>query len=467
MTRALALARTRALASARTLALVAVLALAAAGCSSSDSGGDAEFAVAPASTEAPAQPDPASPSVEPGSETPEPAAADGEPLVVSFIVTDVSVVAQALGWEVPDQGDLEAAIEAIAAHANAAGGFGGRPIQPVVRVFNAITDSPISEEQLCNAITQDDQAEVAVITGQFQDNARPCYAAAGTLMLDVTLFPVDRAGYQDLAPYLWAPLLPSYDDLVAGLAQALESSNWLDGATVGVVGIDNDMNRRMFDQIMAPRLVAARAEPAAVNWVDPSDGTTLEAGQQQAILDFKSAGVDKVIVLGGSRLASWMMDIGATQNFSPAYAITSYDSPEFNIRNTPDLMAGSLGISVMPGWDVADDQYPSPANDAESLCLDVLSGAGLEYESRADSRTALLYCDAVRLLQLAGATAASSNPADIGSALWAVGDSFEPASVYSVAFAEDSYTGASGYRVFAFDESCSCMVIQSDTVPFE
>ena len=456
----------------RTLALAAALALVVAGCSSSDSGGDAPDA-APAVESGPAEPaasEPAaSPSPETGSESTAeaaPAPADGEPLVVSFIVTDVSVVAQALGWEVPDQGDLEAAIEALAAHANAEGGFGGRPIQPVVRVFNAITDSPISEEQLCNAITQDDKAEVVVITGQFQDNARPCYAAAGTLMLDVTLYPVDEAGYQDLAPYLWAPLLPSYDDLVAGLAQALESSDWLDGATVGVVGIDNDMNRRMFDQIMAPRLAGAGAAPASVNWVDPTDGTTLEAGQQQAILDFKSAGVDKVIALGGSRLASWMMDIGATQNFSPAYAITSYDSPEFNIRNTPDLMAGSLGISVVPGWDVADDQYPSPANEAESLCLDVLSGAGLVYESRANSRTALLYCDAVRLLQLAGASAPTSSPADIGSALWAVGDSFEPASVYAAAFAEGSYTGAAGYRVFAFDESCECMVIQGDTVPF-
>ena len=451
----------------RALALAGALALVAAACSSSDS----EPAAEPGPAEPAASEPAASPSPETGSESaaeaaPDPAPADGEPLVVSFIVTDVSVVAQALGWEVPDQGDLEAAIEALAVHANAEGGFGGRPIQPVVRVFNAITDSPISEEQLCNAITQDDKAEVVVITGQFQDNARPCYAAAGTLMLDVTLYPVDEAGYQDLAPYLWAPLLPSYDDLVAGLAQALESSDWLDGATVGVVGIDNDMNRRMFDQIMAPRLAGAGAAPASVNWVDPTDGTTLEAGQQQAILDFKSAGVDKVIALGGSRLASWMMDIGATQNFSPAYAITSYDSPEFNIRNTPDLMAGSLGISVVPGWDVADDQYPSPANEAESLCLDVLSGAGLVYESRANSRTALLYCDAVRLLQLAGATAPTSSPADIGSALWAVGDSFEPASVYAAAFAEGSYTGAAGYRVFAFDESCECMVIQGDTVPF-
>ena len=385
---------------------------------------------------------------------------------MSFIVTDVSMVAQALGWEVPDQGDLEAVIEALAAHANDTGGVAGRPIQPVVRVFNAITDSPISEEQLCNAITQDDRADVVVLTGQFQENARPCYAAAGTLMLDVTLFPVDGPGYEDLAPYLWSPLLPSYDRLVGGLAQALEAAGWLNGATIGVVGIDNDMNRRIFDGILQPRLAAGGAEVASLNWVDPTDGTTLEAGQQQAILDFKRAGVDKVVVLGGSRLASWMIDIGATQNFAPAYAVTSYDSPEFNIRNYPDLMAGSVGISVLPGWDVADDQYPSPANDAEALCLDIFAGAGVEFESRANSRSALLYCDAVRLLQLAGDHAAEVSPEGLGPAMWAIGDGFEAASVYSVAFEEGGHTGGAGYRVFAFDGSCSCMVVRSDTVPF-
>ena len=395
-----------------------------------------------------------------------PADMNAEPLAVSFIVTDVSIVAQALGWEVPDQGDLEAIIEAIVTRANETGGVAGRPIQPVVRIFNAITDSPISEEQLCNAITQDDQADVVVLTGQFQENARPCYAAAGTMMLDVTLFPVDGTGYADLAPYLWAPLLPSYDQLVSGLADALESAGWFDGAVVGVVGIDSDMNRRVFADVLQPRLIAAGVDVAAVNWADPVDGTSLEAGMQQAILDFKSAGVDKVISVGGSRLASWMLDIGATQNFSPAYAVTSYDSPEFNIRNYADLMRGSLGISVLPGWDVAEDQHPAPANAAEALCLSIAADAGAEFESRANSRSALLYCDAVRLLQLAGDHADSLSPEGIGAGMWAVGDQFEPASVYSVAFREGSYTGSSGYRVFAFDDSCECMVIRSDTIPF-
>jgi len=450
----------------RISAAVLALCVWAAACGGSDVGDDPSAVTQPAADE----PQPAAETQqldEAADEDPAGAAdEEAEPLVVSFIITDVTMVAQGLGLDIPDQGDLEAVIEAVVDHANAAGGVGGHPIRPVIRVFNAITDSPIAEEQLCNAITQDDQADVVVLTGQFQDNARPCYAAAGTLMLDVTLFPVDRRGYEELAPLLWSPLLPSYDDLIDGLAQSLESSGWFDGATVGVVGIGSDMNSRILEQTLQPRLDSAGVEVAALNWVDPTDATTLEAGQQQAILDFKTAGVDKVIVLGGSRLLPWMMEIGAAQNFAPAYAMTSYDSPEFNIRNTPELMNGSLGVSVLPGWDTPEDQYPSPANESEALCLDIFSRAGVTYESRANSRSALLYCDAVRLLQLAGEHTVSLSPADIGSALWEVGDRFESASVYSVAFTEGSYTGGAGYRVFAFDESCECMAIRGDTVSF-
>ena len=391
---------------------------------------------------------------------------DSAPVVVSFIVTDLTAVSAALGWEAPDQGDMPGQIEALVARANAAGGMGGRPIDPRIHVFNAITDSPISEEQLCNAITQDDNADIVVLTGQFQDNARPCYAAAGTMMVDLTLFPVDEVGYDELSPYLWSPLLPSYDDLIAGLADALEAEGWFEGATVGVVGIDSDMNRRVHGDTLAPRLDAAGVEVASVNWVDPTDGTSLEAGQQQAILDFKDAGVDKVLVIGGSRLASFMMDIGATQNFSPAYAVTSYDSPEFNIRNTPDLMAGASGISVLPGWDVADDQYPVPANDAEADCLAMLEEDGHTFESRANSRSALLYCDAVRILQLVGETMTGTDAEAMGSAMAGIGD-FESASVYSVTMSDGSYTGSAGYRGFSFDPDCDCMVLADATVEFQ
>ena len=377
------------------------------------------------------------------------------------------MVAAALGWEVPDQGDLEAAIAAVTSAINDSGGVAGRPIEHKIRVFNAITDDPITEGQLCTAITQDDKADFVVLTGQFQENARPCYANAGTTMLDVTLFPIDQVGYDELAPYLWSPLFPSYDTLIEGLADALTENDWLVDASLGVLGVDSEMNRRIYENSLLPRIESAGKQVLAVNWIDPSTSTAIENGLSQAILDFKQENVDKVIVLGGSRMASYMMDVAGTQNYAPAYAMTSYDSPEFNIRNNPELLVGALGISILPGWDVADDQYPSPANAAEERCLEILSGAGLSYESRNNSRTALLYCDAVRLLQHAGQLAASPNTEDIRTALWNIGGDFESASVYSVEMNMNSYAGGAGYRVFAFDESCSCMLLRGDTVPFE
>lgn len=389
------------------------------------------------------------------------------PIIVSFIITDVSMVSAALGWEVPDQGDLETAIQAVTSTINGDGGVAGRLIEPKIRVFNAITDDPITEGELCTAITQDDKADFVVLTGQFQENARPCYADAGTTMLDVTLFPIDQVGYDELAPYLWSPLFPSYDTLIEGLADALTANDWLTGASLGVLGIESEMNRRIYENSLLPRIESAGQEVLSVNWIDPATSTSIENGLSQAILSFKQEDVDKVIVLGGSRMASYMMDIAGTQNYAPAYAMTSYDSPEFNIRNNPELLKGALGISILPGWDVADDQYPSPANAAEELCLEILSGNGLSYESRNNARTALLYCDAVMLLHHAGSLAASPSTEDIRAALWEIGDSFKAASVYSVEMNEGSYAGGAGYRVFAFDESCSCMLLRGDTVPFE
>ena len=141
--------------------------------------------------EAPAGPVPAGPDT--------PGVTD-DTVTISIIITDTSMVAQAFGWEVPDEGDREAQVEALVDHFNAAGGFAGRQIEAKVTVFNAITDGPVAEEALCNKITQDDQAFAAVLTGQFQENARPCYRNANTLMFDATLYPVDVAGFEELAP---------------------------------------------------------------------------------------------------------------------------------------------------------------------------------------------------------------------------------------------------------------------------
>ena len=399
-----------------------------------------------------------------GADTP---GVDDDTVTISFIITDTSAVAAGFGWETPDEGDREAQLAAMVDHFNANGGFAGRQIEAKVTVFNAITDGPVAEEALCNAITQDDRAFAVVMTGQLQENARPCYRNANTLMLDATLYPVDNAGFEALAPYYWSPLLPSYDDLVGGLAAGLIEDGWFDGATLGVIAIDSELSQRVYEQQFLPRLDAAGVEVASYNTIDPTDGTSFNNDQLQAIINFKQAGVDKVVAIGGSRLVSWFIDTSVTQNFTPAYAVTSYDNPEFNVFNFPEMMPGASGISVMPGYDVGDDQHPFPASDAEQECLDVYTDAGLAFEERANVRTGLMFCDVLRLLQAASPHLTEVSAQGVSEAVWQLGDSFEPASVYGVEYNEGSYAGGDAYRSFRFDPGCECMELTGEPADFD
>ena len=399
-----------------------------------------------------------------GADTP---GVDDDTVTISFIITDTSAVAAGFGWETPDEGDREAQLAAMVDHFNANGGFAGRQIEAKVTVFNAITDGPVAEEALCNAITQDDRAFAVVMTGQLQSNARPCYRNANTLMLDATLYPVDNAGFEELAPYYWSPILPSYDDLVGGLAAGLIDDGWFDGATLGVIAIDSELSQRVYEQQFLPRLDAAGVEVVSYNTIDPTDGTSFNNDQLQAIINFKEAGVDKVVAIGGSRLVSWFIDTSVTQNFSPAYAVTSYDNPEFNVFNFPEMMPGASGISVMPGYDVGDDQHPFPASEAEQECLDVYTDAGLAFEERNNVRTGLMFCDVLRLLQAASPHLTEVSAQGVSEAVWQLGDSFEPASVYGVEYNEGSYAGGDAYRSFRFDPGCECMELTGDPADFD
>jgi len=468
----------KSMSSSRAVWLLALLALLASACSQSAS--DAETTSSDSttvteatdgndssdSTDAPAATDAIEPSgpVPAGADTP---GVTDDSITISFIITDTSAVAAAFGWEPPSEGDREAQVAALVDNINAQGGIAGRTVDAKVHVFNAITDGPVAEEALCNAITQDDNAFAVVMTGQFQENARPCYANAKTLMLDATLFPVDNQGYDELAPYLWSPFLPTYDDMTSGMASALIDSGWFDGGTLGVIAIDNQLSQRAYDEQFLPVLTDAGIEVASYNKIDPTDGTSFDNDQLQAIVNFKEAGVDRVVAIGGSRLVSWFINTSITQNFEPQYAVSSYDSPDFSTFNYADQMAGAAGITVLPGFDVDDSQWAFPWNDAEAACVDVFDSAGLAIDDRATVRTGLIFCDALNLLAVAGKSATEVSAAGIGEAVWGLGDTFEAASNYGVQFEEGQYAGGDKYLNFAFDEGCQCMVVDGDPIDFD
>ena len=455
------------------IVLSVALVLVASSCSQSAGGGEAVLADESDESGGSSEPIEAAPDqrgadevalIPAGSDSP---GVTDESLILSFVITDTSNVAAAFGWERPDEGDREAQIAALVEWINARGGIAGRQVEAKVRVYDAITDGPIAEEALCNAITQDDEAFAVVLTGQFQENARPCYANANTMMLDSTLYPVDTKGYEALAPYLWSPFLPNYDDLIKGMAGSLLDSGWFDDATVGVIAIQSELSQRVYDEQFLPLLTEAGIEVVSYNTIDPTDGASFDNDQLQAIVNFKEAGVDHVVAIGGAQLVSWFIDTSITQNFEPRYAMSSYDAPDFNVFNYPEQLVGARGVSVTPGFDIKQDQWPFPTEGAESDCVEVFTNAGLAAGDRQTVRTGLIYCDALRLLQTAGESATELSAAALSEAIWALGDSFDAASTYGVEFETGQYAGGDLYVDIAFDEGCGCLRVDGPVVDFD
>ena len=174
--------------------------------------------------------------------------------------------------------------------------------------------------------------------------------------------------------------------------------------SVGIVAADSQINRDAIDDLATPLLEDAGVEPE-VSWVDTTDTGTLFEGLTQAAITFRSKGIDRVLFLGGSRLASVFASVAATQDgFAPRYGITSFDNPTFFVNNPDTIPAGTMdgmiGIGFHPPQDVPDDEFPFPSSDAETACMDIYEGAGITFDTRESARVALPYCDAVRLLKL-------------------------------------------------------------------
>ena len=385
---------------------------------------------------------------------------------VGFIVLDTKALSEALGLTFADSGDATAQITALADKVNAEGGIGGRKLVPVIKVYDAFGDNKLKEEQLCKFFTQDEKVFAVVLQGQFQANARPCYAQDKTVMLDGTPYPVVQRTFEQLAPYLWQPSYPEYSGFMDGLIRGLDKTRWFVGGTVAVLGIDSPDNRDLYSRQVAPAMARIGVRPVDVRWIDGSSGASLQAGQDQAVLSFKAKQVDRLVVIGGQRLAAYMMQTSKSQKFAPRFAITTWDSPEFAINNYATAMEGAAGASVSPAQDaVPDRDLPFPSGAGETACVSTLASAGQRFAARGNARQAVLYCDAVSLLRqaFAGYTGELTAQA-FRDGVQRLGKDWVSAATYSSSFGQGDYAGANGFRPITFDPKCACMSLQGDVI---
>ncbi|KQW53691.1 hypothetical protein ASC77_05340 [Nocardioides sp. Root1257] len=393
---------------------------------------------------------------------------------VVFVAVDLDAVKKITGFNTASVGDQKAQVQALEDWVNDHGGIAGRKLDAVFRLYDGVKDTPAAEEQLCNQITQDDKAFAVVMTGQYQTNARPCYAERQTLVLDASLYAMSTDYFDQYSPYLWTASFPEYDAFVRAYVKVLSQQAFFDGEErVGLVAADSPVNRKTIENLAVPLLKDAGVEPE-VAWIDTTDTSTLFEGLTQAAITFRSKSVDRVMFLGGSRLAALFASAAATQGYEARYAISSYDNPTYFINNASKVPEGftdgMVGIGIHPPQDVPDDDLPFPSGKAETACIKIYSDAGISFESRESARVALPYCDAARLLKLGAdgmADGASFNAAGWAQAVDAHGSTFQTASGFGNALGDGGRAASGGYRVLKYDEAKGHFVYDGPEVPFD
>jgi ABC-type branched-subunit amino acid transport system substrate-binding protein len=391
---------------------------------------------------------------------------------VVFVAVDLDAVQKMTGFQTAPVGDQKKQIQALEDWVNDNGGLGGKKMEAVFRIYDAQSDSPAAEEQLCNKITQDDKAFAVVMTGQYQTNARPCYADRQVLVLDASLYAMNEEFLEQYSPFLWTASFPEYDTFVRSYVKVLDEQDFFDGSKVGVVASDSPINRKTIEDLALPLLKDVGVEPE-VAWVDTTDTSTLLQGLDQAGVTFRSKGVERVMFLGGSRMASVFATVaGSQEGFAPKYAISSFDNPSFFVNNPTTIPEGTtdgmVGIGFHPPQDVPDSQLKFPTGEAETSCIDMYAAAGIKFESRESARVALPYCDATRLLKLG----ADGNSGDLNAATWAEavdrdGSQFQSASGAGNALGGGGRAAIGSYRVLRFDEATGNFVYEGPEVPFD
>jgi ABC-type branched-subunit amino acid transport system substrate-binding protein len=394
---------------------------------------------------------------------------------VDFIATDLDAVKKYTGFNTAAVGDQRAQVQALQDWVNAHGGLGGKKMEAVYRLYDAQSDSPAAEEQMCNKITQDDKAFAVVMTGQYQTNARPCYTERQTMVLDASLYAMSQDYFADASPYLWTASFPEYDAFVRSYVKVLSQQAFFRGQkAVGLVAADSPLNRSTIERLAVPLLQKAGVTPV-VSWVDTTDTGTLFEGLTQAAVTFRSKKIDRIMFLGGSRLASIFASVAATQDgFAPRYAISSFDNPTFFVNNPNTIPAGTMdgmvGIGFHPPQDIPDSEDPFPSGKAETQCLEIYGAAGINFASREAARIALPYCDATLLLKLGADNRAADtgfNAAALTQAIDAHGSEFQTASGFGNRLGAGGRAASGAYRVLKYDEAKGHFVYVGPEVPFD
>jgi hypothetical protein len=381
-------------------------------------------------------------------------------LGVEYISTaELGAFANAAGVDAVGQTDMLQAYQAAATAVNKAGGVaGGRRLVIVPRQRSTSESNAQASQATCSAFTEDDRVLLANLFHAQGSPAVPCLTSRGVVAIGGAA--VEGGSQRDFQRFGGRYVSPGTADTITAArtyVQALLRQGFLaKSSKVGLLWFDFADFQDAKDRGLVPALqqggLALTSDYRATYRGSASDLGSIASQMQNAVLKFRSEGVDRVLTL-------------ENQGYRPKYGLATWSDAEFLRANgSAAQLAGSTGIGWMPGYDLAVRQLP--VDEPKRRCLAAMKAAGAPaLQAQTDTLIQLRACAEVFFAERLLNTAADLSPRGLTAAAAALGE--QPSYVgFAERFSGSKLWGASAYRDLAYDSSCSCFSYRGPNRPF-
>lgn len=389
-----------------------------------------------------------------GSGAPSGQALRGPVRVGVLYIDGAEAVASNLGISGLTTGDAWAQAKAVVAHLNATGGLAGRPIdlrEGRMDAARMVSDVEGSHAAACASLAQDQKVSYVVSYVNLTQSRLACYAKHGITVLD------DQAAVADSAGARYAATFGGPGELAPGratqeLVDALWRRGWLTPTSkVGTFVPDTPDGAEIETRYLVPALARHGLTPVARARASTGAGG---ASQNSTVLQFRSAGVDRVIPMLQSPL--FLMNSAESQGYRPAYAVNSGFGPGALLESAAPRaqLEKAAGIGWSPFLDIGAGDKPGPVSSNETLCFALMRKAGQQSTSGTTQAFQAALCNVLMFLK--SATDRYGVTPDLLEAVRGQGLRFLPADAFAVRMQTGRADGVSAYRDLAFDGDCGC-----------
>lgn len=372
---------------------------------------------------------------------------------------------EALGSQAAGDFHMEAGWKALIEYQNAHGGIAGRKITPVFWRYSAASTETYAQQEAnaCARWTEDDRI-FAALTYVFTTNILECLSEGGAVIhsLDTPSGRAITPIFKQYPYYTQMAGLP-LDQVAGAMIEGLHGMRYFsDEMKLGLVTFDDPSFKYATENVLIPSLKQRRLSLTDAAYMHPPQNTAeiaqLSSDAANAVLRFKSEGIDHVVFLDWGLLAAWQFMLAAErQDYHPRYGLHAGQNVANLLGNdAASQMRDARSIGWVSTYDVHPQDDPNEKNPTRVLCFSIMRKAGVDISTTAGRSVSLTQCDGVWSLAAALDGASIVNQTTYLAGVNALRGGYSPGLAWSMTLDPGHHWGVSSVANLGFVQACSC-----------